>query len=109
MARRFAPLAALLVALLVGGCAYGTPARLTAAQQTARIAFVKAHDGYRDRDLARLCPGLYPRDFLTNKRDWPAGEARSGDMTARAIAAARAREAAQIRAAACDVYPSSSS
>lgn len=108
MARRFAPLAALLAALLVGGCADGTPARLTPQQETARVAFIKAHDGYSDRDLARLCPGLYPRDFLTNKSDWPAGEARSGDMTARQIAAARARQAAQISAAACDVYPSAS-
>jgi hypothetical protein len=108
MARRFAPLAALLAALLVGGCAYGTPARLTSAQETARVAFIKAHDGYSDRDLARLCAGLYPRDFLTNKSDWPAGEARSGDLSARAIAAARTRAAAQLRAAGCDVYPSKS-
>lgn len=106
MARRFAPLAALLAALVVGGCAYGTPARLTSAQETARTAFIKAHDDYSDRDLARLCPGLYPRDFLTNHDDWPAGKARSGDMTARQIDAARARQAAQISAAGCDVYPS---
>jgi hypothetical protein len=109
MARRFAPLAALLAALFVAGCAYGTAADITPAQHSARVAFVKAHDGYSDRDLARLCPGLYPRDFLTNKSDWPAGEARSGDLSSRAIAAARARQAAQIRAAACDIYPSSSS
>ena len=109
MARRFAPLAALLAALLAGGCAYGTSARLTQAQETARVAFIEAHDDYSDRDLARVCPGLYPRDFLTNESDWPAGEARSGDLSSRAIAAARTREAAQIRAAACDVYPSSSS
>ena len=108
MARRLAPLAALLTALVVGGCAYGTAARLTPAQQQARIAFIKAHDGYNDRDLARLCPGLYPRDFLTNKKDWPAGEARSGDMTARQIDAARTRQAAQLSAAACDVFPSGS-
>lgn len=105
MARRLAPLAALLAALVVGGCAYGTPARLTPQQESARVAFIKAHDGYNDRDLARLCPGLYPRDFLTNHGDWPAGEARSDDLPARAIAAARAREAAQISAAGCDVYP----
>lgn len=105
MARRFAPLAALLVALVVGGCAYGTAARLTPQQESARIAFIKAHGDYSDRDLARLCPGLYPRDFLTNHDDWPAGEARSDDMSARAIAAARARQAADIRAAGCDVYP----
>src|SRR4029077_1187637 len=109
MARRFAPLAALLAALVVGGCAYGTAARLTPAQESARVAFIKAHGDYRDRDLARLCPGLYPRDFLTNKGDWPAGEARSGDRSSRAIATARTRAAAQIRAAGCDVFPSASS
>jgi hypothetical protein len=105
MARRFAPLAALLAAVVVGGCAYGTAARLSPAQERARTAFIKAHDDYSDRDLARLCPGLYPRDFLTNHDDWPAGEARSGDLTARQIAAARTRQAADIRAAACDVFP----
>jgi len=106
MARRFVPLAALLAALAVGGCAYGTAASLTPAQERARVAFIEAHDDYNDRDLARLCPGLYPRDFLTNHDDWPAGEARSDDRSTRAIAAARASEAAAIRAAGCDVYPS---
>jgi hypothetical protein len=105
MARRFAPLAALLAVLALGGCAYGTAARITPQQQQARVGFIKAHDGYSDRDLARLCPGLYPRDFLTNHGDWPAGEARSGDLSTRAIAAARARQAADISAAACDVFP----
>jgi hypothetical protein len=105
MARRFAPLVALTTALLVGGCAYGTAAKLTPAQQQARTAFIGAHDDYSDRDLARLCPSLYPRDFLTNHDDWPAGEARSGDLSTRAIDAARVREAADVRAAACDVYP----
>jgi hypothetical protein len=105
MARRFAPLAALLAAIAVGGCEYGAEARLTPAQESARIAFIEAHDDYSDRDLARLCPGLYPRDFLTNEDDWPAGEARSGDRTRRQIEAARARQAADIRAAGCDVYP----
>src|SRR5690242_23670 len=108
MARRFAPLAALLAVLLVGGCAYGTAADITPAQHSARIALIKAHDDYSDRDLARLCPGLYPRDFLTNESDWPAGEARSGDMSAKQIAAARTRQAAQLRAAGCDVFPSKS-
>ena len=105
MARRFAPLAALLAALVVGGCAYGTEARLTPEQETARVAFIEDHGDYSDRDLARLCPSLYPRDFLTNEDDWPAGEARSGDLSARAIDTARTREAAAVRAAGCDVYP----
>lgn len=107
MARRFASLAALIAALVVGGCAYGTEARLTPAQEKARVAFIEDHGDYSDRDLARLCPGLYPRDFLTNKDDWPAGEARSGDLSAREIDAARTRDAAAVRAAGCDVYPQS--
>jgi hypothetical protein len=105
MARRAALILVSLALLALGGCAYGTAARLTPAQEQARIAFIKAHDDYSDRDLARLCPGLYPRDFLTNHGDWPAGEASSDDMSARAIAAARTRQAAQLRAAGCDVYP----
>jgi len=105
MARRAALALASLALLAAGGCAYGTAARLTDAQEQARIAFIKAHDDYSDRDLARLCPGLYPRDFLTNESDWPAGKARSGDLSSRAIATARTREAAQIRAAGCDVFP----
>lgn len=108
MTRRLAPLAALLAALTVGGCAYGTAADITPAQDEARIALIEAHDDYSDRDLARLCPGLYPRDFLTDHDEWPAGEARSGDLSARRIATARDREAAQIRAAACDVFPGAS-
>jgi hypothetical protein len=105
MARRLAPLAALIAALVVGGCAYGTEARLTPAQERARVAFIEDHGDYSDRDLARLCPGLYPRDFLTNHDDWPAGERRSGDLSARAIDAARTREAADLSAAGCDVDP----
>jgi hypothetical protein len=104
MARRLVPLLALAL-LALGGCAYGTAARLTPAQEHARIVFIKAHKGYSDRDLARLCPALYPSDFLTNKQDWPAGEARSGDMSARAIATARASQDAAVRAAGCDVRP----
>ena len=105
MARRFALLVALIAAVVVGGCAYGTEARLTPAQERARVAFIEDHGDYSDRDLARLCPGLYPRDFLTNKGDWPAGEARSGDLSTRAIAEARTSEAAAVKAAGCDVYP----
>jgi hypothetical protein len=105
MARKFAPLAALIAALAFAGCSYGTAARLTPTQESARIAFIKAHGDYTDRDLARLCPALYPRDFLTNHDDWPAGKARSSDMSSRAIEAARARQTADLSAAACDVYP----
>jgi hypothetical protein len=105
MARRAALILVSLSLLAIGGCSYGTEARLTPAQERARIDFIKTHDDYSDRDLARLCPGLYPRDFLTNEDDWPAGERRSGDLTVRQLATARTRQAAAIRAAACDVYP----
>lgn len=103
MARKFAPLLLVLVAL--GGCAYGTAARLTPAQERARIQLVTSHKHYSDRDLARLCPGLYPTNFLTDGKKWPAGKASKGDLSARAIAAARTREAAAVRAAGCDVRP----
>jgi hypothetical protein len=105
MARRSALILALLALLAVGGCSYGTAARLTPAQESARVQFIEDHGDYSDRDLARLCPGMYPRDFLTNHDDWPAGEARSSDMSARAIDDARKRDAAAVRAAGCDVYP----
>lgn len=105
MLRRAALILVLIALLAVGGCAYGTEARLTPAQDRARIAFIEDHGDYSDRDLAQLCPAMYPRDFLTNHDDWPAGERRSGDLSARSIAAARARDAAAVRAAGCDVYP----
>jgi hypothetical protein len=105
MARRTVLILVSLALLALGGCAYGTAARLTPAQERARVAFIEDHGDFSDRDLARLCPGLYPRDFLTNEDDWPAGKARSGDLSARAIDATRTREAADLRAAGCDVYP----
>jgi hypothetical protein len=105
MARRLVPIAAVLAALALGGCAYGTAARITPAQDQARIRLIEAHGHYSDRDLARLCPGLYPADFLTNTSKWTAGKKSSDDLSASAIARARTREAAALRAAACDVRP----
>lgn len=101
MVRRLASLAALLVALVVAGCEYGTAAPLTAQQEQERQAFIESHGDLSDRDLARLCPGLYPRDFLTDHDEWPAGELRDGETDARFTAADRA----QARAAGCDVRP----
>lgn len=101
MARRSAPLAALLAVLTLGGCAYGTAARLTSAQERARIAFIDAHRGFSDRDLAKLCPGLYPADFLTNTKKWPAGKASKGDKPATVTA----KDRAEAKAAGCDVRP----
>lgn len=105
MTRRAILILTLIAALALGGCEYGTEARLTPEQERARVAFIEDHDDFSDRDLARLCPALYPRDFLTNGDEWPMGERRTGDRTAREIDAARTRDAAAIRAAACDVYP----
>jgi len=105
MARRFAFFVLLLAIVALGGCAYGTAARLTPAQERARISLLESHKGFSDRDLAKLCPGLYPRDFLTNSKKWPAGKAATGDRSASAIAAARTTQAAALSAAGCDVYP----
>ena len=100
MARRL-PLLALLMALAVGGCAYGTPAKLTAAQEQARIAFLKSHGKFDDHDLAQLCPGMYPADFLTNTKKWPAGKPRSNHTAPKVTAADRAA----AKAAGCDIRP----
>ncbi len=100
MARRLAPLLALL-AVLIGGCAYGTAARLTPAQEQARIAFIRAHSGFSDRQLAQLCPGLYPADFLTNHSKWPAGKASTSDKPVRVTA----HDRAEAQSAGCDVRP----
>lgn len=101
MLRRFASLAALLAALTVAGCEYGTAATLSAEQERARIQFIEGHGDLSDRDFARLCPGLYPRDFLTDPDAWPAGERRDGDRDARFTAEDRA----QAAAAGCEVRP----
>jgi hypothetical protein len=101
MARRLAPLVALLAALALAGCEYGTAADLSASQESARIAFIEDHADLSDRDLARLCPGLYPSDFLTDHDEWPAGELRDGETDARFTAEDRA----EARAAGCDVRP----
>jgi len=101
MVRRLASLAPLLAALAIGGCSYGTAADLTAAQETARTQFIEDHGDLSDRDLARLCPGLYPSDFLTDEDEWPAGERRDGDRDATFTA----QDRAEARAAGCDVRP----
>ena len=101
MTRRAATILALLALLAVGGCAYGTPAELTAQQERARIEFIEDHGDLDDRDLARLCPGLYPSDFLTDHDEWPAGELRDGETDARFTAEDRA----EAQDAGCDVRP----
>ena len=101
MARRFAPLLALIAALAVAGCEYGAAADLSAEQERARVAFIEEHGDLSDRDLARLCPALYPRDFLSDPDEWPVGELREGERDAAFTAADRA----EARAAGCDVWP----
>lgn len=101
MRRRLAPLLALIALVAIGGCSYGTEARLTPAQERARIEFVERHGDFSDRDLAKLCPGLYPEDFLTDEDEWPAGEAREGETPARVTQ----QDRAEARAAGCDVRP----
>lgn len=41
---------------------------LTAAQRTARLQLVKENGGLNDRELAKLCPALYPTDLETAKK-----------------------------------------
>lgn len=101
MARRFVPALVVLLALAAAGCDYGTPAELTAQQSRARIDFIKAHDDLTDRQLARLCPGLYPRDFLRDTDKWPAARRRDDERDRRFTAA----ELVAARAAGCDVFP----
>jgi uncharacterized lipoprotein len=90
------PRAALIaLALLVGmlsGCG-GTPS----PEQTKRVAFLKRYDQLNDRDLARLCPSLYPRDFLTSPKRYdkygytkPSKDAKTFRPTAAQRADARA-------------------
>lgn len=101
MARRALPIALIAATLGAGGCAYGTPAKLTSAQEQARIRFVKDHASLTDHQLARLCPGLYPRDFLTNRKKYPLAKEDKSGTQPRATAADRAA----ATAAGCDVRP----
>ncbi len=66
---------AVLVSLLAGcgtqpgslpnGTASST---LTPDQRTARLQLVKENGGLNDRELAKLCPGLYPTGLETAKK-----------------------------------------
>jgi len=67
---------ALLAAALLAGCGTepgalpggGSSASLTVGQKAARAQLLKANRGLNDRELAKLCPALYPRDFETAKK-----------------------------------------
>lgn len=101
MARRLVPALALLVTLVASGCDYGTSASLTDEQRRARLEFIDENRDLTDRQLARLCPGLYPRDFLDDTEKWPAAKLRDGDRDRRFSA----DELAAARAAGCDIRP----
>jgi hypothetical protein len=97
--RRAAVATALAATALIAGCGYGTPAKLTPAQEQARIRLIEANEGLTDRQLARLCPGLYPRDFLTNTDKYPLTSRDKAKKQPKITAADRA----QAKAAGCDV------
>jgi hypothetical protein len=56
--KRLVPLIA--TAALLGGCGSAP-----GPQQKGRAAFIKAHSKLHDDELARLCPGLFPSDYLS--------------------------------------------
>jgi hypothetical protein len=100
--RRALPLAALVAALALAGCGdTGTKAKLTGAQEQARVAFIEAHGNYSDRELAHLCPGLYPKHFLTNTDKYPLPRGEKNRTPPKITA----HDLAEARAAACDVRP----
>ncbi|MFN8175178.1 MAG: hypothetical protein U0T02_08935 [Solirubrobacteraceae bacterium] len=74
MRRALAPLA--LAAVLLAGCGAKPGAlpngaasdTLTAGQRQARMQLLQQNGGLNDRELAKLCPALYPRDFETAKK-----------------------------------------
>lgn len=99
--RRLALAGAAIGALAVGGCGSGTPAKLTPAQEQARIRLIETHANLTDRQLARICPGLYPRDFLSNTKKYPL-TSRDKDKSQPKVTAA---DRAQATAAGCDVRP----
>ncbi len=101
MARRALPLVVLLAVLALGGCSYGTAAKLTSDQEQARVQFIQDHTSFSDRELAKLCPGLYPHDFLTNTGKYPLPRGEKNRTPPRITA----KDRAQAAAAACDVRP----
>jgi len=99
--RRPLALLAAIAALAIGGCDHGTAARLTADQEQARVVFIEEHADFDDRELAILCPGLYPRRFLADTDTYPEAKRDKGRTPPKVTAADRV----QARAAGCDVRP----
>jgi hypothetical protein len=99
--RRGAIVLALTATAAIAGCGYGTPAKLSSAQEQARVRLIQSHTKLTDRQLAKICPGLYPRDFLTNTKKYPL-TSKDKDKKQPQITAA---DRAQAQAAGCDVQP----
>ncbi len=92
----------LVVALATGGCGdEGDKAKLTAAQEQARVAFIESHGDFSDRELAKLCPGMYPKTFLTDTDKYPIPRGEK-DRTPPKVTA---HDRAEAQAAGCDVRP----
>lgn len=100
-ARRALPLLAVTAVVALGGCDYGTAAKLTTEQEQARIAFIEDRPDWSDRELAKLCPGLYPKDFLTDEDEYPVPRDED-DRTPKKITA---QDRADADAAGCDIRP----
>jgi hypothetical protein len=89
-------LAALVLVAGAPGCGgedLGEPERNRLAE------FIREHEELRDEELARLCPALYPRDFLED----PDRYDYERDEEARRDFAPELRE--QARRAGCDAPP----
>lgn len=69
MVRRALPFL-LLATVAIGGCGYGTPADVTDEQTQARAELIRAAGEFDNHEFARLCPGLFPRDFLTDEDEY---------------------------------------
>lgn len=98
MSRRLLPLS-LLAALVVAGCGSVDKADITPEQRAAREQLIRAAKDFDDHELARLCRGLYPSDFLTNDDDYPKEDEDHRDPSA----AEKARLAGLVSRAGCDV------
>lgn len=66
---------------------------MTPAQRSARVTLIRAHQSLSDRNLARLCPALYPSDYLTNTKKYPKPKGKEKKVTFTAADRAQATAA----------------